>query len=243
MRMKKKMKVLLVLFALVILLGVVLVPRGYPDWALNVMQREGTTFVVTGSVDANITNTEINAYVTNTTITITPEAGTVFEIKPATGVTFNITGDVNATIQGTASVSIDYATITVDVATIRERASEENRLGYGDNIGGVDPGSDATVTLFNNTLGTTVYVELLTAIIYRDPSETSSPDPKDVFGSFEFYDSDGVRFARIYINFWSDVKNLDPAIPLPANGYVKLKVSNRGSVRAAFAGSVVYRKP
>jgi len=241
--MRKKIMVLLVLFALIILVGVVLVPRGYPDWALNVMQREGTTFVVTGSVDANITNTTINAYVVNSTITVTPEAEAVFEIKPATGVVFNIQGDVNATIQGTASISIDNATITVDVATVREKASTENKLGYGDNIGGVDPGSSETITLFNNTLGTTVYVELLTAIIYQDPSETLSPDPKDLFGSFEFYDSSGVRFARIYINFWSDVKNLDPAIPLPAGGYVKLTVANRGSVRAAFAGSVVYRKP
>ncbi|MHC1624023.1 MAG: hypothetical protein ACXQTR_05485, partial [Candidatus Methanospirareceae archaeon] len=99
--MRKKIKVLLVLFALIILVGVVLVPRGYPDWALNVMQREGTTFVVTGSVDANITNTEINAYVTNSTITVTPEAEAVFEIKPAEAVVFNIQGQVDANITNT----------------------------------------------------------------------------------------------------------------------------------------------
>jgi len=216
---RKKYAILALLVGAIIVLGVMHMGDN-PDWTLPVSIRAQE--IENLSVDiASQSISELTIRIKAQDVPVT--------IEPAAGVTFNIQGDVNATIQGTASISVDNATITVDVATVREKASEENKLGYGDNIGSVDSGSDKTITLFNNTLGKTVYVELLTAIVYQDPSETTSPDPKDLFGSFEFYDSSDVRFARIYINFWSD-------------GYVKLSVSNRGTVKAAFAGSVVYRK-
>ncbi len=284
--MNEKKKTLALLFVLAVCLGVVLVPRGYPDWALNVMQREGTTFVVTGSVDANITNTEINAYVTNSTITITPEetaefiikpaeavvfniqgqvdanitnteldvhvtnstititpeAGTVFEIKPATEVVFNIQGDVNATIQGTASVSIDYATITVDVATIRERASEENKLGYETGHASAAAGDAEWFTLFTNNLGETVYIETITFAVLRSPVATAPIHPLEAMIHVKLYDASDNVFAEFYQNGYSPELNFDPAVPLPANGYIKIGFINRGDSPAELFTSVVYRK-
>ena len=72
--------------------------KGYPDWATNVIQKEGTAFVVTGNVDANITNAEIDAHVTNSKISIEPAEGSEFVIKPAQSVVFNVQGSVDANI-------------------------------------------------------------------------------------------------------------------------------------------------
>jgi len=306
--MNEKKKTLALLFVLAVCLGVVLVPRGYPDWALNVMQREGTTFVVTGSVDANITNTEINAYVTNSTITIEPSSTAVFEvkpsaevvfniqgsvdanitnteldvhvtnstitiepeeaaefiIKPATGVVFqiqgdvnitntelnvnvtnstlNITGDVNATIQGTASVSIDYATITVDVATIREKASAENKLGYETGYASAAAGDAEWFTLFTNNLGETVYIETITFAVLRSPVATAPIHPLEAMIHIKLYDASNNVFAEFYQNGYSPELNFDPAVPLPANGYIKIGFINRGDSPAELFTSVVYRK-
>jgi len=285
--MRKKIMVLLALFALIIVLGVVLVPRGYPDWALNVMQREGTTFVVTGSVDANITNTEINAYVTNTTITITPEAGTVFEIKPAeavvfniqgqvdanitnteldvyvtnstititpeagtvfeikpaTGVTFNITGDVNATIQGTASISIDNATITVDVATVREKASELGNLDFHWGGADVDPGGSALGIDYTNTNNYTLYLEMITFSIMKARSSDPDVNPLNVNVWFEIEDDSGNTIAAFEVNPPGKPINFDPAIPILPNWKILANVNNMQDSKLSFEFSYIFRKP
>ena len=241
--MRKKIMVLLVLFALIILVGVVLVPRGYPDWALNVMQREGTTFVVTGSVDANITNTEINAYVTNTTITITPEAGTVFEIKPATGVTFNITGDVNATIQGTADINIKNAEITVDVATVREKASELGNLDFHWGGADVDPYGSALGIEYTNTNNYTLYLEMITFSVTKGRSSDPDVNPLNVNVWFEIEDDSGTTIAAFEMNPPGRPINFDPAIPILPNWKILANVNNMQDSKLSFEFSYIFRKP
>jgi len=229
---RKKYAILALLVGAIIVLGVMHMGDN-PDWTLPVSIRAQE--IENLSVDiASQSISELTIRITGQDVPVT--------IKPAAGVTFNITGDVNATVQGTADINIKNAEITVDVATVREKASEENKLGYGDNFASVDPGTSETITLFNNTLGETVYVELLTLIVYAPLTGGTTPNLADFYGTFDFYDSGGVRFARIYVNAQTDVKNLDPAIPLPPGGYVRLTVGNSGSSAAYFAGSVVYRK-
>jgi len=307
--MRKKIMVLLALFALIIVLGVVLVPRGYPDWALNVMQREGTTFVVTGSVDANITNTEINAYVTNSTITIEPSStaefiikpaeavvfqiqgsvdanitnteldvhvtnstitiepgtGTVFEIKPATEAIFNIqgdvnitntelnvnvtnstlnvTGDVNATIQGTASISIDNATITVDVATVREKASELGNLDFHWGGADVDPGGSALGIDYTNTNNYTLHLEMITFSILKARSSDPDVNPLNVNVWFKIEDDSGNTIAAFEVNPPGKPINFDPAIPILPNWKIYANVNNMQDSKLSFEFSYIFRKP
>ena len=229
---RKKYAILALLVGAIIVLGVMCMGDN-PDWTLPVSIRAQE--IENLSVDiASQSISELTIRITGQDVPVT--------IEPAAGVTFNIAGDVNATIQGTADINIKNAEITVDVATVREKASEENKLGYEDNFASVDPGTSETITLFNNTLGETVYVELLSLIVYAPLTGGTTPNLADFYGMFDFYDSGGARFARIYVSPQTDVKNLDPAIPLPPGGYVRLTVCNSGSSAAYFAGSVVYRK-
>ena len=229
---RKKYVILALLVGAIIVLGVMCMGDN-PDWTLPVSIRAQE--IENLSVDiASQSISELTIRITGQDVPVT--------IEPAAGVTFNIQGNVNATIQGTADINIKNAEITVDVATVKEKASEENKLGYGDDFASVDPGTSETITLFNNTLGETVYVELLSLIVYAPLTGGTTPNLADFYGMFDFYDSGGTRFARIYVSPQTDVKNLDPAIPLPPGGYVRLTVCNSGSSAAHFAGSVVYRK-
>ena len=255
-------KVVVAILILIGMLGVVALAGDNPDWTLPVSIRAQeienlSVDIAAQSIDhvdiwftgqttdmnVNITNSQIDVNVTNSTITIEPAEGTVFEIKPASGVTFNITGDVNATIQGTASVSIDNATITVDVATIREKASEENKVGFASKGGFVDDGDSKSVTVFENTLGQTVYIEMLTFSVWKYNVTDPTLYPLDFRIDFGFYYSDGTEFAWIYSNPGQNVINLDPAIPLPSGGYIVFYIKNQGNAPAEFESSVVYRKP
>jgi len=236
-------RVVVVLLVLAAFLGGLLVARGYPDWAINVVQREGTTFVVTGQVDANITNTEINARVTNSTITIEPAEGSEFVIKPAQDVVFTIQGDVNATIQGTASVSIDRATITVDVATLRERAPEQGKVDYASEYAKVEAGTEESLTVFENTLDKTVYLELASVMFYIPVTESGTVDYTSKFAKIEIYSGDGSLLVSIYVSPYTNVANFDPPIPIEPNGKIVVRAWNTGSDDAYVAASVVYRKP
>jgi len=350
--MNAKKKALLALFVLIILLGGFLVARGYPDWALNVMQKEGTTFVVTGSVDANITNTEINAYVTNTTITIepsegaefiikpaaaavfniqgqvdanitnteldvhvtnstitiTPEYGTVFEIRPATGVVFNIqgsvdanitnteldvhvtnstititpeaeavfeikpstgavfniqgdvnitnteldvhvtnsmlnvTGDVNATIQGTASVSIDNATIEVGVATVKERASEENKLVFEAGGLNIPAGGSASKVGFTNTYNETLYLEMITFSLTKSSSSAPDINPYNYAIYFKIEDESGVAVVGFDANPCHSPLNFDPAIPIKPGWRIVVYADSMQDTAAGLDYTFVLRK-
>ena len=322
-----KKKVLLALFVLIVLLGGFLVARGYPDWALNVMQREGTTFVVTGSVDANITNTEINAYVTNTTITIepsdgaefiikpaaaavfniqgqvdanitnteldvyvtnstitiepsstaefiikpaeavvfnvqgqvdanitnteldvnvtnstitiTPEAEAVFEVKPSAGVTFNIEGDVNATIQGTASVSIDNATVTIDTATIRENVETEGKVKTKWGSQTITSGSFAQLLAYTNTETYDVYLESVGAVGYMD----SSPYNPMYLGYgiivVEVFDASSTLAFDLTYDIAQLPHNFDPAIRIPPNWEIRVYAYNYSPDTRRFEGWIL----
>ena len=226
MRMNAKKKVMLALFVLTILVGGFLVARGYPDWALNVIQKEGTTFVVTGSVDANITNAEINAYVTNTTITIEPSEGAEFIIKPAEAVVFQIQGQVDANItntelnvnvtnsvldvnvQGTANVEIQNAQL--NVKTLREQASEAENITYARDFLDLDSDVVQGKIIYKNEGNTTVYLEAVYAAIKNSDTYDSA-----CFIDVSILDPDGYTVAEFYANPPNFPLNFDPAVPIP----------------------------
>jgi len=240
--MNGKKKVLLALFVLAIFLGGFLVARGYPDWALNVIQKEGTTFVVTGSVDANITNTEINAYVVNSTITVEPSEGSVFEIKPATGVVFNIQGDVNATVQGTVSVSVDQATIEVGVATVRERASELNKVKSFYATEHLTSQEVRTWTIYTNEGTENAYLELVSfgATSFFDVLT----DPTKILGAYfevRLKDETGEVKAVVFGNALTTL-NLDPALPIPPGWQVEVELDNNSDVALDLSISIIIRE-
>jgi len=159
----KKMKtVLIALIAVIALVGVVLVAKGYPDWNYQILPMEGAVFEITGNVDANITNAQINVNITNSEITVTPKDDAVFTIEPASGVTFNISGDVDATIQGTADVNIKNAEITINVATIHEVASASGLVEFhGQNFDFTSAGTQEK-TVYTNNESYGVFLEVIT---------------------------------------------------------------------------------
>jgi len=259
--MNGKKKTLALLFVLAVCLGVVLVAKGYPDWALNVMQKEGTTFVITGSVDANITNTEINAYVTNTTITIEPAEGTEFIIKPAeaavfqiqgdvnitntelnvnvTNTTLNVTGDVNATIQGTASVSIDNATVTIDTATIRENVEAEGKVKTKWGSKTISSGSFEQLFAYANTETYDVYLESVGAVGYME----ASPYYPMYLGYgiivVEVFDESNTEVFDLTYDIAQLPHNFDPAIRIPPNWEIRVYAFNYSPDTRKFEGWIL----
>jgi len=237
--MNEKKKTLALLFVLAVCLGVVLVAKGYPDWALNVMQREGTTFVVTGLVDANITNTEINANITNTTITIEPAAGTVFEVKPSADVTFNITGDVNATIQGTASVSIDNATVTIDTATIRENVETEGKVKTKWGSQTITSGSFVQLFAYTNTETYDVYLESVGAVGYMDASPYNPMYLGYGIIVVEVFDESNTLVFDLTYDIAQLPHNFDPALRIPPNWEVRVYAYNYSPDTRTFEGWIL----
>ena len=191
------------------------------DVPVTIEPAAGVTFNITG--DVNITNTELDVNVTNSTL--------------------NVTGDVNATVQGTADINIKNAEITVDVATVREKASEENKVGFASKGGFVDDGDTKSVVVFTNTLGQTVYIEMLTFTVWKYNVTDPTLYPLDFRIDFGFYYSDGTEFAWFYSNPGQNVISLNPAVPLPPNGYITFYIKNQGNAPAEFESSVMYRKP
>jgi len=223
----------LALIVLLIALGVMYVGDN-PDWTLPVSIRAQEISNLTVDI-ASQSLDELNIRITSQSTPIT--------IEPASGVTFNITGDVNATIEGTASVSIDNATIEVGVATVKERASEAGKIEYADDFSGSISGSGGTytATLYTNTHDYTVYLEMITFNVFQI-THSSTPYPNTYFlVEFILYDSSGSVKAKFYANPGA-VLNFDPAIPLEPGDYIEWTVYNYGDVANAYA-SVIVRLP
>ena len=230
------------------------------DVPVTIEPATGVTFNIQGQVDANITNTEINAYVTNSTITITPEADAVFEIKPATGVTFNIqgdvnitntelnvkvtnstlnvTGDVNATIQGTASVSIDNATVEVDTATVFERVTDAGKLKHLNFLFGVTAGSDQTRS-WTNTFGYAVYLEMISGAFTSSSSSNPPPDFGYCCLRISIYDDTNNHVADYYFDPVALVVNFDPAIKLPPSWKIEITLTNNSDYSITYITSLL----
>ena len=202
----RKVKVLLALLLITALVVVVSVAKGYPDWSVSVVQKEGMTVVVEGSVDANVTNSQLDVNVTNSVL--------------------NISGDVDATIQGTASVSIDSATITVDVATIRERAPGLGKVYSYYDTEHLTAGQSYTRVVFTNEGESNAYLELITVSATNFFSTLSNP-ASVLAAHFEIYlkDESGNIKAKLFANPPA-VINLDPALAIPPGWTVEVEFYN-----------------
>ena len=229
---RKKYAILALLVGAIIILGVMHMGDN-PDWTLPVSIRAQE--IENLSVDiASQSISELTIRITGQDIPIT--------IEPAAGVTFNITGDVNATIQGTASVSIDYATITVDVATIREKASAENKLEFEGGGTNVDAGSSKIETVYTNTLGETLYLEMITFAVYKTSSSAPDVSPLSVHLYFRIRDESNAIVAGFDANPCSSPLNFDPAIPILPNWKIEVVVENYSDTRIGAEWSILLRK-
>ena len=204
--------------------------KGYPDWATNVIQKEGTEFVVTGNVDANITNAEIDAHVTNSKISIEPAEGSEFVIKPAESTVFNVQGSVDANItnssldvhvtnsaldvnvQGTANVEIQNAQLNVQ--TLREQASAANKVEWaGTELDLANASSYEAGTLYENNTGHDVYLEQILIALKPTSSNPPSVEPYEHVFYIEIGPTGNPRVI-IFANYIHSPINFDPAIPV-----------------------------
>jgi len=216
------------------------VPHGYPDWAYVVFPLEGAVFDIQGQVDANITNTEINVNVTNSELVIRPAEDVTFTIEPAAGVTFNIEGNVDATIVGTASVSIDRATITVDVATIKEKASEEGKVYTENALISAGAGGEKIETMLETATDEPLYVEMLTACVV-DATGVTTENMAKLWFEITAYDEYDTPIWRVYAHLNHFPVNFDPALKVPKDGYLAVRFHNGDSADHDVAFSVIFR--
>ena len=215
-------------------------PHGYPDWAYVVFPFEGAVFNIEGNVDANITNTEIDVHVTNSELVIRPAEDVTFTIEPAAGVTFNIEGNVDATIVGTASVSIDNATITVDVATIKEKASETGNVYTENTFISATAGDEEIKTMLETATDEPLYVEMLTACTV-DAAGVTTENMAKLWFEITAYDKYDTPIWRVYAHLNHFPVNFDPALRVPKDGYIKVRFHNGDSVDHTVAFSVIFR--
>jgi len=238
--MNGKKEALALLLVLAIAIGGMAMAGGYPDWAYVVFPFEGAVFNIQGQVDANITNTEINVNVTNSELVIRPAEDVTFTIEPAAGVTFNIEGNVDATIVGTASVSIDRATITVDVATIKERASEAGKVHTANTFISASAGGAGSKTMLETATTDPLYVEMFTASVV-DANGVTADGMAKIWFEIVAYDEYDTPLWRIYAHLSQFPINLDPAFRIPKDGYLVVSVHNRDSVDHTIGFSVIFR--
>ena len=215
-------------------------PHGYPDWAYVVFPLEGAVFNIQGQVDANITNTEIDVHVTNSELVIRPAEDVTFTIEPAAGVTFNIQGDVDATIVGTASVSIDRATITVDVATIKEKASETGKVYTENALISAGAGGEKIETMLETATDEPLYVEMLTACVV-DAAGVTTENMAKLWFEITAYDEYDTPVWRVYAHLNHFPVNFDPALRVPKDGYLAVRFHNEDSADHDVAFSVIFR--
>ncbi len=188
-------------------------PKGNPDWSYQSQPVEGAVFTVSGTVDANITNSEINANVTNSS----------FDVNVT-----NSSLDVN--VQGTADVQIQNA--QVNVQTVREQASAAGNVFYASDI--IHP-SELTAdnyvkTLYTNDTGENVYLEQILNSLWEPHAKTNGPIPAESIDAEIRVMAPGTAFPDdpvVAFPFnWTDCPvNFDPSIPLPPNYSIELLVS------------------
>jgi len=131
----RKKNVLLALLVVIAVVGGAAMVKGYPDWATNVIQKEGEVFDVQGSVDANITNSALDVNVKNSSL--------------------------NVSVQGTANVEVQNAQL--NVATVREQASAAGKLDYAWTVLDLENYDEDEKWVYENTGNTTVYLEAVFA--------------------------------------------------------------------------------
>jgi len=135
----------------------------------------------------------------------------------------NVTGDVNATIQGTASVSIDEATIEVGVATVKERASEENKLVFEAGGLNIPAGGSASKVGFTNTYNETLYLEMITFSLTKSSSSAPDINPYNYAIYFKIEDESGVAVVGFDAN----------PCHSPLNYHIYFKIEDESGVAVA----------
>jgi len=166
------------------------VAKGYPDWATDVIQHEGTTFVVTGNVDANVMNSVLDVNVTNSQLDV------------------NVTNSVlDVSVQGTANVEIQNAEL--NVKTLRERASESGDIDFAETMLNLTSNTSDLRTLYENTTNSTVYLEA----VYAAEEETDTFDETCAVAVI-LIRPDGSQAGLFVGNVQNFPMNFDPAIPL-----------------------------
>lgn len=205
---------------LIMLLGVMSM-TDYPDWTIP-------TNITNSQLDVYVTNSTMDVRVVDTTVTFTvqPAQNAVFYIEPTSTAVFNIQGDVNATIQGTASVSIDNATITIDVATVKEKAEEQGNMFTLNNYSDVSSGDFAVVIDWTNNLGTDVFLEMIGGYTHY----TTLLDTEVVAGLVNYntlvYDAEGNLIFAVPSDYHHLPLKFDPALRVKNGWRVKVLVTN-----------------
>lgn len=203
-----------------LLLGVMLM-TDYPDWTIP-------TNITNSQLDVYITNSTMDVRVVDTTITFTvqPAQNAVFYIEPTTSAVFNIQGDVNATIQGTASISIDNATITIDVATIKEKVEKQGNMFTLNDYADIPSGNYVAVIDWTNDLGIDVFLEMVGG--YTHYSTLS--DTEVVAGLINYnvlvYDGGGNRIFAVPSDYHHLPLTFDPALKVRNGWRIKVLITN-----------------
>lgn len=213
-----------------LLLGVMLMVD-YPDWTIP-------TNITNSQLDVYITNSAMDVRVVDTTVTFTvqPAQNAVFYIEPTNTAVFNIQGDVNATIQGSASVSIDNATITVDVATLKEKAEEQGNMFTLNDYADIPSGNFAVVIDWTNNLGIDVFLEMVGGYTHY----ITLLDTEVVAGLINYnvlvYDGEGNLIFAVPSDYHHLPLKFDPALKVRNGWRIKVQITNEsGNTVTSFA--------
>jgi len=181
------------------------------DAVFTISPEATAIFQVSGSVDANITNSTLNVNVTNTSLDV------------------NVTNSsLSVTVHGTADVEIQNAEL--NVRNLREQVVDVGDLaGFADSTY-VPSVSGTTVTVWTNTQGKTVYLEYFTVAV--EVASSSAPQnsisPTAISIKMRVKDSAGNTLFELYSNGQMFL-NLDPAPPIPDGAYIEVSISNASS--------------
>lgn len=214
--MEKKVLVVLITAVLVLLVGVIVM--GHQDWTSKseIINSQLDVYVLNSQLDVQVVNTTLDVNVTNSTL--------------------------NVSVQGTASVSIDNATITVDVATLRETASEQGKVFSEFHEATVSSYDLYTFTLWTNTLGKTVYLEEITYSIVKTTTSTTNPTPFHFYARVKIVNDVGSTVSRFYLNGDMAPLSFDPAIPIYQNWSIEVQFDNLFSEDVDFRISALFRE-
>jgi len=208
-------KLLIVGILILLAIGVMGMTKDYPEWTLPIS--------ITAQEIENLRFDLASQSIDHLDIWITGQAQSV-----------------NVEVQGTASISIDNATITVDVATVKERASETGNVHTVSTIITVSAGGTNYDTLLEDATAEPVYLEMITAAV-ADSNIAGIDTLAKIFLEITVRDDDGTPLATIYVHLLNMPLNFDPALKVPAGGDVLVRVFNKDTVDHTVPVSVVFR--
>lgn len=212
--MKKEQDYVIPLIILLTILGVIMMVD-YPDWTVP-------TNITNSYLDVNVTNSMLDVTIVDSTTTLT------------------VTGDVNATIDGQVSVSIDNATVRIDTATLTEIDELQGRVYSETNFASLSPGADAVLSFTSLSGGGGGLLELITGIIDYPDGITNS-DLAGVWIEVTVKDRFETPQSKHYAHISQLPLSFDPALPIPSGGSVDVRIHNGLSKSITVAISIAYR--